>query len=61
MPGAKVLLDHEHVRMRVGQVLVPFGICVELSNVKAAGHACSFRSGAWVATISAPTRPTCPT
>jgi hypothetical protein len=43
MPGAKVLLDHEHVRMRVGQVLVPFGICVEPSNVKAAGHACPFR------------------
>ena len=43
MPGAKALLDHEHVRMRVGQVSVPFGICVEPSNVKAAGHACPFR------------------
>ncbi len=40
---AKALLDHEHARMRVGQVSVPFGICVEPSNVKAAGHACPFR------------------
>ncbi|MFD9504253.1 hypothetical protein [Streptomyces sp. NPDC060035] len=40
---AKALLDHEHARMRIGQVAVPFGICVEPSNVKAGGHACPFR------------------
>ena len=40
---AKTLLDHEHTRMRVGQVAVPFGVCAEPSNVKAAGHACPFR------------------
>jgi integrase len=40
---AKALLDHEHTRMRVGQVAVPFGVCAEPSNVKAAGHACPFR------------------
>ncbi|MGW0885671.1 hypothetical protein [Streptomyces sp. NPDC002671] len=43
-PGqAKALLDHEHTRMRIGQVAVPFGICAEPSNVKASGHACPFR------------------
>ncbi|MFJ3505031.1 tyrosine-type recombinase/integrase [Streptomyces sp. NPDC090135] len=40
---AKALLDHEHTRMRIGQVAVPFGICAEPSNVKAGGHACPFR------------------
>jgi hypothetical protein len=40
---AKALLDHEHTRMRIGQVAVPFGTCVEPSNVKAHGHACPFR------------------
>jgi hypothetical protein len=61
MPGAKVLLDHEHVRMRVGQVSVLFGICVEPSNVKAAGHACPFRFRCLGWDHSALTRPTCPT
>lgn len=36
-------LDDEHVRLRIGQVSVPFGICMEPSNVKAGGHACPFR------------------
>ncbi|WP_327368564.1 tyrosine-type recombinase/integrase [Streptomyces sp. NBC_01217] len=36
-------LDGEHVRLRIGQVSVPFGICMEPSNVKAGGHACPFR------------------
>ncbi|MFD6798752.1 tyrosine-type recombinase/integrase [Streptomyces cyaneofuscatus] len=40
---AKALLDHEHARMRIGQVALPFGICAEPSNVKAGGHACPFR------------------
>ncbi|MFL0395172.1 tyrosine-type recombinase/integrase [Streptomyces albus] len=42
-PAAKALLDHEHARMRVGSVAVPFGTCSEPSNVKAGGHACPFR------------------
>lgn len=42
-PAAKALLDHEHARLRVGAVAVPFGTCSEPSNVKAAGHACPFR------------------
>ncbi|MDJ0384532.1 hypothetical protein [Streptomyces sp. G-G2] len=37
------LLMVEGLRMRVGQVAVPFGICAEPSNVKAGGHACPFR------------------
>ncbi|WP_280700249.1 hypothetical protein [Kitasatospora sp. GP82] len=40
---AKALLDHGHARMRIRQVAVPFGICVEPGNVKAGGHACPFR------------------
>ncbi|WP_198539952.1 tyrosine-type recombinase/integrase [Streptomyces sp. CT34] len=36
-------LDDEHTRLRIGQVSVPFGICMEPSNVKAGGHACPFR------------------
>ena len=41
---AKALLDSEHVRRAVGEVVVPFGVCAEPSNVKAGGHACPFRS-----------------
>jgi hypothetical protein len=37
------LLAHEHARMRVGQVAVPFGICTEPSNVKAGGQACPYK------------------
>jgi hypothetical protein len=40
---AKVLLDSEHARRAVGGVVVPFGVCTELSNVKAGGHACPYR------------------
>ena len=40
---AKALLDSEHVRRAVGEVVVPFGVCAEPSNVKAGGHACPFR------------------
>jgi integrase len=37
------LLAHEHARMRVGQVAVPFGICTEPANVKAGGQACPYK------------------
>jgi integrase len=37
------LLAHEHARIRVGQVAVPFGVCTEPSNVKAAGQACPYK------------------
>jgi hypothetical protein len=40
---AKALLDAEHARRAVGEVVVPFGGCSEPSNVKAGGHACPFR------------------
>src|SRR6266508_3179765 len=40
---ARALLEHEHQRLAVGQVAVPFGICTEPSNVQAGGHACPFR------------------
>lgn len=41
--GISGLLAHEHARMRVGQVAVPFGICTEPSNVKAGGQACPYK------------------
>jgi integrase len=41
--GIAALLADEHVRMRVGQVAVPFGICTEPSNVKASGQACPYK------------------
>lgn len=41
--GVTRLLGDEHARMRVGQVAVPFGVCTEPSNVKAAGKACPYR------------------
>jgi hypothetical protein len=37
------LLESEHLRESVGQVAVPFGICLEPTNVKARGQACPFR------------------
>jgi hypothetical protein len=37
------LLAHEHARLRVGQVAVPFGVCTEPSNVKAGGQACPYK------------------
>lgn len=42
-PQANALLQHQHARMRVGTVAVPFGTCSEPSNVKADGQACPFR------------------
>lgn len=41
--GITQLLAHEHARIRVGQVAVPFGICTEPSNVKAGGQACPYK------------------
>src|SRR2546430_1782552 len=40
---AKTLLDSEHARRAVGEVVVPFGVCTEPTNVKAGGHACPYR------------------
>jgi integrase len=40
---AKALLDSEHARRAVGEVVVPFGVCAEPSNVAAGGHACPYR------------------
>ena len=42
-PTVERLLESEHLRESVGQVAVPFGICVEPTNVKAQGQACPFR------------------
>ncbi len=42
-PLVETLLESEALRDQVGQVSVPFGICVEPSNVRAQGHACPFR------------------
>jgi integrase len=40
---AKALLDTEYARRVVGEVVVPFGVCSEPSNVKAGGHDCPYR------------------
>lgn len=40
---AQALLDSEHARRAIGEVVVPFGVCAEPSNVKAGGHACPYR------------------
>jgi len=40
---AKNLLDSEHARRAVGEVVVPFGVCAEPSNVAAGGQACPYR------------------
>jgi hypothetical protein len=40
---AQALLDSQHTRRMIGEVVVPFGICTEPSNVKAGGHACPYR------------------
>ena len=42
-PTMERLLESEHLRESVGQVAVPFGICLEPTNVKARGQACPFR------------------
>ena len=41
--SAQQLLDSEHTRRAVGEVVVPFGVCAEPSNVQAGGNACPFR------------------
>jgi hypothetical protein len=41
--GIYGVLDHEHARIRVGQVAVPFGTCTEPTNVKAGGQACPYK------------------
>jgi integrase len=43
MPLVERLLESERARRRIGQVAVPFGMCTEPANVKAAGRACPFR------------------
>lgn len=40
---AEELLDSEQARRAVGEVVVPFGVCTEPSNVQADGHACPYR------------------
>lgn len=40
---AAELVESEFVRNSIGEVAVPFGICVEPSNVKAHGKCCPFR------------------
>lgn len=40
---AEELLDSEQARRAVGEVVVPFGVCTEPSNVQAGGHACPYR------------------
>jgi hypothetical protein len=41
--AAQALLDSERARRAVGEVIVPFGVCSEPSNVKAGGGACPYR------------------
>lgn len=41
--AAQVLVDSEHARRALGEVVVPFGVCTEPSNVRAGGGACPFR------------------
>lgn len=47
-------------RMQIGQVSVPYGVCTEPSNVKAAGAACPYRFTCIACSTSGPTRPICP-
>ncbi|GAB3950291.1 tyrosine-type recombinase/integrase [Streptomyces sparsus] len=37
------LMESEHVRRAIGEVSVPYGICLEPSNVAAGGHSCPLR------------------
>lgn len=41
--GLRSLQREENLRGQVGAVAVPFGTCVEPSNVKAGGHSCPYR------------------
>src|SRR5690349_10450235 len=40
---ATALLDREHARYAIGEVAVPYGTCIEPSNVQAGGGACPVR------------------
>jgi len=40
---AQALLDSQHTRRMLGEVVIQFGVCTEPSNVKAGGHACPYR------------------
>lgn len=40
---ADEFLDSEQARRAIGEVVVPFGVCTEPSNVQADGHACPYR------------------
>lgn len=42
-PLVETLLESEALREQIGEVSVPFGTCVEPSNVKAQGRACPMR------------------
>lgn len=41
--GLRALEREEELRGQIGSVAVPFGTCVEPSNVKAGGHSCPYR------------------
>lgn len=41
--GLRVLETEEGLRAQVGSVAVPFGMCVEPTNVQAGGHSCPYR------------------
>jgi integrase len=41
--GLRVLEAEEGLRSEVGSVAVPFGMCVEPTNVQAGGHSCPYR------------------
>jgi integrase len=41
--GLSILEPEEGLRTDVGSVAVPFGMCVDPSNVKAGGHSCPYR------------------
>ena len=42
-PTLNQVLDSEHLREDIGALSVPYGLCVEPSNVRSHGRSCSFR------------------
>jgi len=42
-PALHQVLDSEHLREDVGSLSIPYGLCVEPSNVRSHGRSCSFR------------------
>lgn len=42
-PALTTLLPSEHARESIGALSIPFGVCVEPTNVKSHGRSCSFR------------------